>query len=156
MSEVFTLPEDVLFCWSGGKDSAMALHALQSAHEYRVTALLTTITEGYDRISMHGVRRALLEPCLVRPFEREPVDPDRFLDLALKLGVRPVDARVQHRDAHALAREPLLPHAVGVDQLVRPLPGPAIVVRRRSPARDGTHERDGAVFHDLVARQVGF
>jgi uncharacterized protein (TIGR00290 family) len=55
------MPEDVLFCWSGGKDSAMALHALQSAHEVRVTSLLTTVTEGYDRISMHGVRRALLE-----------------------------------------------------------------------------------------------
>ncbi len=55
------MPKDVLFCWSGGKDSAMALHALQSAHEVRVTALLTTVTEGYDRISMHGVRRALLE-----------------------------------------------------------------------------------------------
>src|ERR1700691_5148712 len=53
--------EDVLFCWSGGKDSAMALHSLRAAHEYRVTALLTTVTEGYDRISMHGVRRALLE-----------------------------------------------------------------------------------------------
>jgi uncharacterized protein (TIGR00290 family) len=55
------IPEDVLFCWSGGKDSAMALHALQSAHGHRVTALLTTITEEYDRISMHGVRRVLLE-----------------------------------------------------------------------------------------------
>ncbi|MGD0908347.1 MAG: diphthine--ammonia ligase [Candidatus Acidiferrales bacterium] len=56
------MPKDVLFCWSGGKDSAMALHALRSAaHEYRVTALLTTITENYDRISMHGVRRVLLE-----------------------------------------------------------------------------------------------
>lgn len=55
------MPEDVLFCWSGGKDSAMAFHALQSTPEYRVTALLTTVTEGYDRISMHGVRRALLE-----------------------------------------------------------------------------------------------
>jgi uncharacterized protein (TIGR00290 family) len=55
------MTEDVLFCWSGGKDSAMALHALQSARENRVTALLTTVTEGYDRISMHGVRRALLE-----------------------------------------------------------------------------------------------
>ncbi|HVA95245.1 MAG TPA: ATP-binding protein [Candidatus Dormibacteraeota bacterium] len=53
--------EDVLFCWSGGKDSAMALHALQSADEFRVTSLLTTVTEQYDRISMHGVRRALLE-----------------------------------------------------------------------------------------------
>lgn len=55
------MPEDVLFCWSGGKDSAMALHALRAANDCRVTALLTTITEEYDRISMHGVRRALLE-----------------------------------------------------------------------------------------------
>ena len=39
----------------------MALHALQSTHEHRVTALLTTVTEEYDRISMHGVRRVLLE-----------------------------------------------------------------------------------------------
>jgi uncharacterized protein (TIGR00290 family) len=55
------VPEDVLFCWSGGKDSAMALHALRAARDCRITALLTTITEEYDRISMHGVRRALLE-----------------------------------------------------------------------------------------------
>jgi uncharacterized protein (TIGR00290 family) len=54
-------PEDVLFCWSGGKDSAMALHALRSAGDCRITTLLTTITEEYDRISMHGVRRVLLE-----------------------------------------------------------------------------------------------
>ena len=54
-------PEEVLFCWSGGKDSAMALHALQAVGECRIAALLTTITEEYDRISMHGVRRALLE-----------------------------------------------------------------------------------------------
>ena len=55
------MAEDILFCWSGGKDSAMALHALRAAHGYRVTALLTTVTEEYDRISMHGVRRVLLE-----------------------------------------------------------------------------------------------
>src|ERR1700732_1823240 len=60
MSEA-SVPEDVLFCWSGGKDSAMALHALQSGHGHRVAALLTTVTEEYDRISMHGVRRVLLE-----------------------------------------------------------------------------------------------
>jgi uncharacterized protein (TIGR00290 family) len=53
--------EDVLFCWSGGKDSAMALHSLREAVDCHITALLTTITEEYDRISMHGVRRALLE-----------------------------------------------------------------------------------------------
>jgi uncharacterized protein (TIGR00290 family) len=60
MSEA-RVPEDVLFCWSGGKDSAMALHVLRAEGEWRITALLTTITEEYDRISMHGVRRALLE-----------------------------------------------------------------------------------------------
>jgi uncharacterized protein (TIGR00290 family) len=50
----------VLFSWSGGKDSAMALHTLLRNPEYEVAALLTTVTEGYERISMHGVRRELL------------------------------------------------------------------------------------------------
>jgi uncharacterized protein (TIGR00290 family) len=52
--------EPVLFCWSGGKDSAMALHVLGQRRDWRVAALLTTVTEGYERISMHGVRRTLL------------------------------------------------------------------------------------------------
>jgi len=51
----------ILFCWSGGKDSAMALHTLLQQREVHVAALLTTVTEGYERISMHGVRRELLE-----------------------------------------------------------------------------------------------
>ena len=50
----------VLFCWSGGKDSAMALRVLRRQNGLRVAALLTTVTEGYERISMHGVRRELL------------------------------------------------------------------------------------------------
>ena len=53
--------ERAVFTWSGGKDSAMALYELQMADSYEVTALLTTVTEDYDRISMHGVRAALLE-----------------------------------------------------------------------------------------------
>jgi uncharacterized protein (TIGR00290 family) len=56
-----TPPEPVLFCWSGGKDSAMALYALLQRSDIRITALLTTVTEGFDRISMHGVRRELLK-----------------------------------------------------------------------------------------------
>ena len=52
--------ERVLFCWSGGKDSAMALYELERAGQYEIVALLTTVTEAYDRISMHGVRRSLL------------------------------------------------------------------------------------------------
>jgi uncharacterized protein (TIGR00290 family) len=53
-------PESILFCWSGGKDSAMALHALLQQNNLRIASLLTTVTEGYNRISMHGVRRELL------------------------------------------------------------------------------------------------
>ncbi|HYL61742.1 MAG TPA: ATP-binding protein [Candidatus Methylomirabilis sp.] len=53
--------EPILFCWSGGKDSAMALHVLLQREDVRIVALLTTITEGYERISMHGVRCELLE-----------------------------------------------------------------------------------------------
>lgn len=51
----------VLMSWSGGKDSCIALHDIQRARKYRVAALLTTVTRDYDRISMHGVRRVLLE-----------------------------------------------------------------------------------------------
>jgi len=53
--------EKVLFAWSGGKDSAMALYEVLKSWKYDVAALLTTVTEGYDRISMHGVRRTILE-----------------------------------------------------------------------------------------------
>ena len=53
--------EKILMSWSGGKDSARALYELRKNNAYEVVALLTTVTEGYDRISMHGVRRSLLE-----------------------------------------------------------------------------------------------
>ena len=47
--------------WSGGKDSSMAYYEAQKTQGLEITALLTTVTKGYDRISMHGVRRILLE-----------------------------------------------------------------------------------------------
>jgi uncharacterized protein (TIGR00290 family) len=53
--------ENVLVSWSGGKDSAIALYEIVQGHRYTVSALLTTLTEDYDRVSMHGVRRVLLE-----------------------------------------------------------------------------------------------
>jgi uncharacterized protein (TIGR00290 family) len=46
--------------WSGGKDSALALHEVIKTGAYEVRALLTTVTADFDRISMHGVRRSLL------------------------------------------------------------------------------------------------
>ncbi len=55
------MSQKVLFSWSGGKDSTMALYEIQKSKEYEVAALLTTVTEDYDRVSMHGLRRTLLE-----------------------------------------------------------------------------------------------
>jgi uncharacterized protein (TIGR00290 family) len=54
-------PEPVVVSWSGGKDGCMALHEVQSDGERRIEALVSTVTEGYERVSMHGVRRTLLE-----------------------------------------------------------------------------------------------
>ena len=48
----------VLMSWSGGKDAAWALHVLRAQPEVEVVALLTTVTSRYDRIAMHGIRRA--------------------------------------------------------------------------------------------------
>ncbi len=54
--------EKVIVCTSAGKDSTFALYKiLQQPEKYEIAAMLTTVTEDYDRISMHGVRRALLE-----------------------------------------------------------------------------------------------
>ena len=50
----------VVLSWSGGKDSALALWTMRE-QGVEPTALLTTLTEDYDRISMHAVRRELLE-----------------------------------------------------------------------------------------------
>lgn len=51
----------VVLGWSGGKDSALALDALQRHDAYEVVALFTTFTRGYERVSMHGVRRELIQ-----------------------------------------------------------------------------------------------
>jgi uncharacterized protein (TIGR00290 family) len=63
-----TLP--MLLSWSGGKDAAWTLHALRQRaaveraagvrDAVEVVGLVTTLTEGYDRISMQGIRRDIL------------------------------------------------------------------------------------------------
>jgi uncharacterized protein (TIGR00290 family) len=55
------MAEKILFSWSSGKDSALALHSLRQNKDLEIVALLTTVTQDYDRVSMHGVRRSLLE-----------------------------------------------------------------------------------------------
>jgi len=46
----------VLLSWSGGKDAAWTLHALRQRGDVEVVGLVTTITEGYERIAMQGIR----------------------------------------------------------------------------------------------------
>ena len=55
------MKEKILFSWSGGKDSALALYQMQKNGDYDIFSLLTTVTKGYDRVSIHGVRKELLE-----------------------------------------------------------------------------------------------
>ena len=54
-------PLPIALAWSGGKDSSLTLAALRSDPTVEVVALLTTITGEFERISMHGVRRSILE-----------------------------------------------------------------------------------------------
>ncbi|MGH8217483.1 MAG: diphthine--ammonia ligase [Steroidobacteraceae bacterium] len=55
------MKQRIVFCWSGGKDSALALNRLLRDERYEVVALLTTCNEYYQRVSMHGVRLELLD-----------------------------------------------------------------------------------------------
>ena len=55
------MTQPIALAWSGGKDSSLALAALRADPNVEVVALVTTVTGDYDRISMHGVRRSILE-----------------------------------------------------------------------------------------------
>lgn len=50
----------VILSWSSGKDSAWTLYQLQQQN-VEVVALLTTFNEAFDRVAMHGTRRALID-----------------------------------------------------------------------------------------------
>ena len=50
-----------LLSWSTGKDSAWALHVLRQRPDVDVVGLVTTVNAAFDRVAMHGVRRALVE-----------------------------------------------------------------------------------------------
>lgn len=61
-----------LIAWSSGKDSAWALHEVRKSGDYEVVGGLTTVTEEFARVSMHGVREQLLTAQLTAA-ELEPV-----------------------------------------------------------------------------------
>ena len=49
------------FNWSSGKDSALALYYLLQEGKVTIDRLLTTVNGHYNRVSMHGLRRSVLE-----------------------------------------------------------------------------------------------
>ncbi len=55
------MKKKALFNWSSGKDSALALYKITQNSEYEISCLLTSVNQQFQRISMHGVRVALLE-----------------------------------------------------------------------------------------------
>ena len=82
--KITTVREPILFGWSGGKDSSLALQAVLKNPALEVRALLTTVTEEYDRISMHGVRCSLLEQqakAIGLPLEKIEIPPRCSNDL---------------------------------------------------------------------------
>ncbi|MDE1852306.1 MAG: adenine nucleotide alpha hydrolase [Thaumarchaeota archaeon] len=52
---------EAILSWSGGKDSSLAFYELSKSNDFKIVSLLTTLTRDFDRISMHGVRRDLLD-----------------------------------------------------------------------------------------------
>jgi uncharacterized protein (TIGR00290 family) len=55
-------PQSAALLWSGGKDSALAFHHARQTHsDIHIAKLVTCISQAFDRVSMHGVRRQLIE-----------------------------------------------------------------------------------------------
>lgn len=52
--------QQIVLSWSGGKDAAWALHMLRQRNDVEVVALITTVTEGYERVSMQGISLPVL------------------------------------------------------------------------------------------------
>ena len=95
--------QHVLLSWSSGKDSAWALHVLRQRADLEVVGLLTTFNEAFDRVAMHGVRRAGRG---AGGCDGVAVDPGDASQRLLKRGLRESDAYGARRGS-AIARDPL-------------------------------------------------
>lgn len=97
-----TTSEPLVLSWSGGKDSALALARLRADPRFQVVGLLTTVTAGYDRVSIHGVRRSLLHAqaeALGLPLQEVTLAPEsgnEAYDAALADALEKLRARMPH------------------------------------------------------------
>lgn len=171
----------VLLSWSSGKDSAWALHILRRDPSIEVVGLLTTLNDEFQRVAMHGTRRAVLEaqaeaarlplwvvplpwPCSNEIYEQrmsevcaravnEHIDAIAFGDLFLE-EVR--DYRIRQLAATGL--EPLFPlWAIPTDQLARDMIAGGLRARiacvdtKQLPPSFAGREFDSALLRDLPA-----
>jgi uncharacterized protein (TIGR00290 family) len=58
---IMAAPSKIYMNWSSGKDAAMALHYLLQDSRWEVGQLLTSVNAHHNRVSMHGLRRSMLE-----------------------------------------------------------------------------------------------
>jgi uncharacterized protein (TIGR00290 family) len=92
-------PIKTYFNWSTGKDSALALYHLQQDNAYDVGHLLTSVNQHHGRVSMHGLRRDLMQlqiEALNIPFStiELPEQPDmEAYELVMKAGVLSLQAQ---------------------------------------------------------------
>jgi uncharacterized protein (TIGR00290 family) len=97
----------IVLSWSGGKDSALALQALRAQPDWTVVGLLTAVTRDFDRISIHGVRRKLLEAQAgsvglpLYTIDLEAGSSNASYEAAFRAGLRAVDAA--HPDCRHIA-----------------------------------------------------
>lgn len=80
------MPQNYFMNWSSGKDAALALHFLLQNPDHNCVSLLTSISETYQRVSMHGLHRELLEAQA------------RALNLPLKIMELPQNASMEDYD----------------------------------------------------------
>lgn len=59
MADLRTRPK-ALISWSSGKDSAFSLAEVMRAGAFDVVGALTTVTDTFERVSIHGVRQEIL------------------------------------------------------------------------------------------------
>lgn len=171
----------VLLSWSSGKDCAWALHLLKSDPNLQVCGLLTTVNTEFDRVAMHGTRRAVLEaqaaaadlplwivplpwPCTNAIYEDrmaaacqravdEKIDALAFGDLFLE------DVRnYRLRQLEGTGLEPLFPvWGIPTADLARQMLAGGLKARitcvdsQQLPARFAGREFDAAFLHDLPA-----
>jgi uncharacterized protein (TIGR00290 family) len=101
-----SLPDPLILSWSGGKDSTLALDALRATGAHDPIILLTSVTAGYERIAIHGVRRELLRAQAsalglpLHEFELQPDSINEAYEAALAAALGEVRARY---GAHRIA-----------------------------------------------------